>query len=680
MNYDKLKILDFSQGIRSDEVTQNDFALQGQIERERLAIAGNGVNYGLELKLTNDFELSITNGTIVDVFGKEQFIYGGVFNIQKPKIKIKKGYVYAKNGIIKLNHTPYSINRNGPSQFDDKKNWGIDLQYSDNPYSTICISNIDKKNIYTDINDPNSKIKISYYIAYDRIDTIYINNDKEIKIISGNSSTTPSAYIPEDCLYVLGFIKIISEYYDEDSEKTLAKASIIKDFNNRRTIYTDSNNELYLCGVPFESLLKIYFEEPKNPKEGMLLYDMQNNKLKIWRRTDNFYFTDIITYNNINPDNKQIFNTSVGYKKNNIQVYIEQIETVNGEMTSIWKKLQSNELKLMIDLEDDKKNTEESKQFMIIPKLANYSKIKYVINRYDGSYYWVPINDTSFISANEYKMWAPNESGDNLVEYKNGLNIEEMNIDRPNHDLKTFIFKKDELNLRFNPNKNELNIIIDQIPLHRDQFTEITVEDILNDLSLKKIAIDNYGYTEEYLELLKTDYKEIGLGFKLVNKLDRPGFIEVNIQHRINDSMLKNKFQRNASFAKTETLIYGKDITSLNGLVNINTIIPYQYGEEQLDVYINGRLIKKELINEISNTENILGSFCKKFSFKISEVNITENDEITYKITTNIYSYDHVDSRIEDSQKELKNQIAILNKTIDILTNKVNNLEQLIIE
>ena len=259
MNYDKLKILDFSQGIRSDEVTQNDFALQGQIERERLAIAGNGVNYGLELKLTNDFELSITNGTIVDVFGKEQFIYGGVFNIQKPKIKIKKGYAYAKNGIIKLNYTPYSINRNGPSQFDDKKNWGIDLQYSDNPYSTICISNIDKKNIYTDINDPNSKIKISYYIAYDRIDTIYINNDKEIKIISGNSSTTPSAYIPEDCLYVLGFIKIISEYYDEDSEKTLAKASIIKDFNNRRTIYTDSNNELYLCGVPFESLLKIYF-------------------------------------------------------------------------------------------------------------------------------------------------------------------------------------------------------------------------------------------------------------------------------------------------------------------------------------------------------------------------------------------------------------------------------------
>ena len=140
--------------------------------------------------------------------------------------------------------------------------------------------------------------------------------------------------------------------------------------------------------------------------------------------------------------------------------------------------------------------------------------------------------------------------------------------------------------------------MIDQIPLHRDQFTEITVEDILNDLSLKKIAIDNYGYTEEYLELLKTDYKEIGLGFKLVNKLDRPGFIEVNIQHRINDSMLKNKFQRNASFAKTETLIYGKDITSLNGLVNINTIVPYQYGEEQLDVYINGRLIKKELINE----------------------------------------------------------------------------------
>lgn len=52
MNYNQLKTIDFSQGIRSSEVMHNDRALQEQIERERLAIAGYGVNFGLDLSLT----------------------------------------------------------------------------------------------------------------------------------------------------------------------------------------------------------------------------------------------------------------------------------------------------------------------------------------------------------------------------------------------------------------------------------------------------------------------------------------------------------------------------------------------------------------------------------------------------------------------------------------------------
>ena len=60
MDYNSLKIIDFSRGIKSDEVIHNDYSLQNQINRERLSTAGSGVNYGLEIKL-DEFEVNISN-------------------------------------------------------------------------------------------------------------------------------------------------------------------------------------------------------------------------------------------------------------------------------------------------------------------------------------------------------------------------------------------------------------------------------------------------------------------------------------------------------------------------------------------------------------------------------------------------------------------------------------------
>ena len=120
-------------------------------------------------------------------------------------------------------------------------------------------------------------------------------------------------------------------------------------------------------------------------------------------------------------------------------------------------------------------------------------------------------------------MWAPNEDGSELLEYLPGLRLDEMQPERPGHDLQTFLFKQEEMPLRFHPYKNELSVMIDQIPLHRDQFIEITIEDVLNDTSLVELATDYYGWTTEFLEELHNEYKELGIGFKLVNPLDRPG-------------------------------------------------------------------------------------------------------------------------------------------------------------
>lgn len=678
MDYKQLKIIDFSQGIKSSEVMNNDLSLQEQIERERLAIAGYGINFGLELELLDSFKLSVSNGTIVDKEGKELFIKGNTFDINKPNLIMRTQRVFSyDDGVIKLDDIPYSDNRTEPSQYAiSSAYWGIEAYYEDDPSTELNISSIDENIVYTNAKDSKRAVIINYNTAYDRIDTVYINVDNEISIRAGIDSTTPSAYIPEDCKYILGFLKVVNNFYDEDKKYPLAKVSIIKEFNNRRTIYTDLNNNLFLCGIPFESLLRIYFEEPKEPKEGMLWYDMTTNKLKIWRRTDFFMFTDIVTYTSINPNDEQKFNTSVGYKKNQLCVYIEN-RTSAG--TKVWTKLTESQLEYYTDLEASEADVIESKQFRIVPKLVSNTRVRYTIDRYDDSYYWVPINDTSYISAKEYKMWAPSMTGKNLVEYLPGLNLDEMQEDRPNHDLKHFIFKANELHLRFTPYKNELSVMIDQIPLHRDQFVDMTVEDILNDPALTELATKHYGYTTVYLQELKESYKELGIGFKLVNPLDKTAFIEVNIQHRVNDSMLKNKFQRNATFSKSQTLVYNPngELTPLSAntdSVQVFTLIPYRYGEEQLDVYVDGRRIRKELVTEVTSGEPILGAMCKQFSIKPKEVGLENGSEITYKITTNVYSYDHVESAVKEAQQELVDKISELETLVHELKTKLDNI------
>ena len=89
MDYNSLKIIDFSRGIKSDEVMYNDNSLQNQINRERLAVAGSGINYGLEIKL-NEFKVSISEGTIIDNEGNEEYIATKTFEVEKPKLIIQE--------------------------------------------------------------------------------------------------------------------------------------------------------------------------------------------------------------------------------------------------------------------------------------------------------------------------------------------------------------------------------------------------------------------------------------------------------------------------------------------------------------------------------------------------------------------------------------------------------------
>lgn len=663
----KLKLIDFSKGIKSAEVMYNDTVLQEQINRERLSIAGTGINSGFDMKLDN-FTLTITDGTLVDNTGSEEYIDGKIIEIEKPKLILQTEKVYSdNNGRIVLSDVPYADNRMQPEEYNVGIR-NITIYYADT-LEEINISQIDNKVLYTNANDVTRDIIVTYNKTYDRIDTIYIDNSNNIKIDTGITSTTPSTYLPNDCKYILGLVKVESMHYDLDEYK--AKATLIIKYTNRRMVYTDSDNNLFLCGIPFESLLKIYLEEPKNPKENMIWYNYKTNKLNIWRRTDNYNYINTYTFTSSDPDNEQRFKTGMSYTKEQLSVYKKDFKSNNNDEDT-WTKFKDEEIIYYSDLTESEKGIKDSFEFRIVPKLLKGDEIRYCIDRFDGSLYWVPINDTSYLSTFEYKIWCPNKDNTGFLNYLPGLNLEQMKPDRENHDMQTFLFNASEMNLWFTPYKNELSIMIDQIPLYRDQFVEITVKDALNDILVNEYAIKNYGYTQKQLEELNKEYKEIGIGFKLLNELDRPGFIEVNVNHRVNDSILKNKLQRSATFITEKSIIYNNSLKDEDGNVVIETDNPYLYGENQLEVFVNGIKINNNLIVEISE-HNEIGEFCKSFIIKY---NLITNDEIIYRISTNVYSYDHIYKAIEEENKNLYAKIRSLQDDIETIKTYLNMTEE----
>ena len=82
-----LNIIDFSNGIRPEEIQENFQYLQDQIARERLSIGGAGIASGLDIAVdvSDDvFDLIISDGSIIDDEGNEIFIKGKVINVSPP--------------------------------------------------------------------------------------------------------------------------------------------------------------------------------------------------------------------------------------------------------------------------------------------------------------------------------------------------------------------------------------------------------------------------------------------------------------------------------------------------------------------------------------------------------------------------------------------------------------------
>ena len=264
-----------------------------------------------------------------------------------------------------------------------------------------------------------------------------------------------------------------------------------------------------------------------------------------------------------------------------------------------------------------------------------------------------------------------------------------------------FLFDRHkDLNMLFTPGKHELDVMVNQTPLHSDQFEEITIYDLYGQ-DLPQSVIDaagiHFGWTYAELEKYSGEYENTGIGFKLVQPLDADLaeeengamdlYVEASVQRRVNDGPLKRKLQRTATFVYEKTV----DVEG-NGVVDIEDAY-YLYGENQLEVFSNGKRLDRGIHfiegtdlsdqDDIDEEGNITALAPRRKGAKTKQFTITNPNPITitYKITTSIYSYDHVNQLIDEldynALTAVKKVDELYDKTVDIQNRVQATIEDL---
>lgn len=667
MNNKKLELIDFSQGIRSTEIQHNFSVLQNQLDKERISVAGSGISYGLNFKL-DGFNLTISEGCLINNEGKEVYIDETIVQIEKPVLIYKEEYqktVQAGN-IVYLNEIPYSNNRVESSDLSPLDQAGITVNISNmsGTSSIIPVSSVSGQVVTIGKNNAsfeNMKVDVKYNYTSRRRDIIYIDKEFKIKYIQGITSPSPSVpkIDPKEYTYILGYIEVNGLNQVQGKPGRRAKVEVIKEFRSTRNVYTDIDNRLYLCGTPFDTIKIIHMTEPKNPELGTWWYDEQANELKVWRKTDKYEFIDVIDFNSSDPNHPQKFETivSYGYGKNQLDVYLNGKKIVKGTSKDPKDWEEGSDLTEIQKQEDDI----ESKEFHISKKLQKGDRIKYVINKYDGFEEWVPANAKSYIPCEERFLWT-----DEMIRN------EEMDF---GHDFQHFFFNAEtNRNMLYVPNSNALEVMIDQIPLHSDQYEELTIHDAIvgkDSEWIRNQLMNYYGYTDNFdPDKVYEEYENIGIGFKLNAPLDKAVFIEAKVTQRVNATPLGRRFQRSATFVNEQSVVYSSQLENI-----IKTTTPYRYGENQLEVFLNGKKLNKDIeFREVLEKDTLKGSNIQSFEL-LSPSNVKDGDHINYRITTSIYSYDHLDGLLSKFDRRISDAEKSINDTLDIVSQKIEYID-----
>lgn len=719
MNSNDLKVINFTTGIRSEDIEHNFNVIDNRLNRERRNVGGPGIASGLDITINSDlenFNIVLSQASIITNDGDELFIPETTVEIERPKLIREKEYLNSDyHNQVYLKYIPYSNNRKYPAQYLNiyqEKDTGISIKYQDsvNANDNIVISNI-MKNVLSLSRLKRRDLEITYNYTAKRIDTIYIDDNYNIRVLQGTTSTTPSAIMPTNFKYLIALIEVDPHYTDR-SGNTYSNITIKKDLRQLRNIHTDKDGRLWICGTPFDSLQIIHMTEPANPTVNSLWYDFTSNMLKIWRSTDQMIYMNefvITTDFDMYPETKKDFQTDMLFRvgSQQLSVYLNDRKLTNG-----LEYVELNELGIPADAKDIQKGT-YSNTFRLTVETSVNDKITYKITSFDNHYMWTPINSSSFINVKEKKMYGPGEGNkDNYFMSTGALGLG-LNEDRYPYKYQYFLFNYEtEKQMMFTPGLNELEVNINQIPLYSDQFEELTIVDLYGTNlpeSIAEAAREHFGYSYDVINSLNGEYENIGIGFRLLEPLDvgvdeevggaTDLYVEATVTRRVNDAPLKRKLQRSAVFVAEKNIRF--EVIELpdtetaytfpideNGYYTVDISEMYRYGENQLEVYVNGLRLDKDKIIEGSDlsdepmyaipgdkTSAIIADAdrrkgAKTTQFKIKDMWLSHGDSVTYKVTTQFYSYDHINQLIDELDYDAKAATEkvdnIYEKTVDI--------------
>ena len=762
-----LNIIDFSDGIRPEEIQENFEKLEDQISRERLGVGGTGIAYGLDIifnQSDTDFSITVTEGSIIDDTGDEIFIEEQRINIDLPILSSCKEYVTLdsnKQAVIKF--TPYALSRRCPVErllsYEPELS-GIQVKYR-NSLSLddfIRVRNVRDK-VLTISGSTTKEVEITYFYTAKRIDTLYIDENFNIKVKQGTTSTTPSAILPSDARYLLAYIEIDNEYRDDNDSSPHASMVLKTDLRTIRNLYTDRNGTLYVCGSPFEDLQIIHMQEPKTPVENAIWLNAADNTLYYWHSTDGYVYRNKIEIDD--PYDREFegeisFATEAdfGIGANELSVYLNGVKLVKDrdyeELSHFLATPDGNNAD-----NDTEGNVIRFLNTIVRPDNDEYyilrpgDIITYTIEYKDGQFMWVPLNKQTYVNSKNTKVfctWYDGMPGKYKYKTESGLDCayfdsalanslddgredEEGSYTFYPNKYQYFLFERErDLNMLFTPNRGELTIMVNQIPLHEDQYKEIRIHDLRSDSDLPKeirdAAANTFGWTTDYINknyLDEDSFDNSGIGFYLLEPLDAGKdaensmytdydgtnnlFVEATVQRRICVGPINRKLERTATFV-FEDVIEPESV--IDGVFELNRV-KYGFGEFQLEVFKNGlkQLNGIDYVEEfgwykpkqnpksgdleydfaLPIEEEVTGDFLRYYfkkkgecctKFKINSFEPTAN--YTYRITTNIYSYDHVNSHMD----RLVNRADNFEDSIDALRadiyNKLNALEQMVNE
>lgn len=272
--------------------------------------------------------------------------------------------------------------------------------------------------------------------------------------------------------------------------------------------------------------------------------------------------------------------------------------------------------------------------------------------------------DNSMCILKNKKWIIINNFSSEEVRSKNIIKVKDNN-------QKLFMFDYNDIDIRFSSNKNNVDVLVDNVLLHKDQYQEVYASMIMKDDYLKDSFLNN-GYPLSFLSNVNEEYENTGFGIYIPIGLDKGSCVEVSTRHSVISPKSNSRLQKEASFISR----YNTNIEpGENDLKVVELGSDFLKGNHQLNIFLN----RSKLIENVDYIEGESNDGSKN-NESINSITIIKsipiNSMLSYDIVKNIFSYDNID-KISYNIKEQVESIESWRSTADssINNNKLSYID-----